>query len=343
MNRLWYHISRWGLVIIPVLLVAASATAQLAVSQGQVIDLTVDQEPGVTYTWELYSDSTIDFVAEPGDVTADLAEFVNGIKQGSKVQVIWHVPGVYYYKVTAVDELACTNNIKMGLISIQEVSNEIIPPVAIDDEYTVDCEEQFFFVTDNDENEGNYDYFVSILEWPTQGILQELDDQGTVSYTINMLAQGTDSFTYTLCLDMEQTLCDTATVHITIPDHLNCNPAESPAAPPDTTCHFFIPEGFSPNGDGAHDYFVIDCIEQYPNAKLMIFDKQGYLLYGKENYGNTNIWGYSEADLWWGGQTTKHHHNADQMVIPGVYLYVLDKGNGDLARGFVMVSYGRGN
>ena len=55
------------------------------------------------------------------------------------------------------------------------------------------------------------------------------------------------------------------------------------------TCHFFIPEGFSPNGDGAHDYFVIDCIEQYPNAKLMIFDKQGYLLYQKKNYGNANV------------------------------------------------------
>lgn len=40
-------------------------------------------------------------------------------------------------------------------------------------------------------------------------------------------------------------------------------------------CTMFIPEGFSPNDDGIHDYFQIYCIDQYPNAKLMIFDRWG--------------------------------------------------------------------
>jgi len=193
-------------------------------------------------------------------------------------------------------------------------------------------------VTENDTWDLNYNIIVNLLEWPTKGELQ-MDDQGSISYYASFEVFGTDSFMYELCLDIEERICDTAKVYITIPDDLDCDSYPEP----DTTCHFFIPEGFSPNGDGAHDYFVIDCIEQYPNAKLMIFDKQGYLLYQKKNYGNANVWGNNEADMWWGGQTTKHHQNADQMVIPGVYLYILDKGNGDLERGFVMVAYGYGD
>ena len=79
---------------------------------------------------------------------------------------------------------------------------------------------------------------------------------------------------------------------------------------------------------------------EYPNAKLMILDKQGYLLYEKEDYGNVKVWGCNEVGLWWGGQTIKCGPSGDKMVIPGVYLYVLDKGNGDLERGFVMVAFG---
>ena len=341
MNRLWYHIVRWVLVIIPVFLAAASAMAQLSVYRGQTTNLSITPKPGETYYWELYSDSTVDFAIDAGNVSASVAEFVNGIDTGPSVNVIWYQPGIYFVKVTTLNESQCTDNIQVGKVVILETANETLePPIAIDDYYEVNCDEQFFVITANDEYDENQNIFVSILEWPSQGILHELDDQGNVSYTVDFFTHGTDSFTYTLCFDQDQTMCDTATVHITIPDDLDCDPASPLELPEDTTCHFFIPEGFSPNGDGVHDYFVIDCIERYPKAKLMVFDKQGYLLYEKENYGNTNVWGYSEADLWWGGQTTKHSHNSSGMVIPGVYLYVLDKGNGDLERGFVMVAYG---
>jgi len=341
MNRLWYHIIRWVLVLIPVLTGTVSAMAQLSVYRGQTTNLSIDPQPGETYYWELYSDSTVDFAIDASDVSASVAEFVNGIDTGPSVSVIWYQPGIYFVKLTTLNETQCTNNIQLGKIEILETEKETLePPVAIDDYYEVNCDEQFFVITANDEYDENQNIVVSILEWPSSGIIHELDDQGNVSYTVDFFTHGTDSFTYTLCFDMEQTMCDTATVHITIPDNLDCDPAAPQPPPDDATCHFFIPEGFSPNGDGVHDYFVIDCIERYPKAKLMIFDKQGYLLYEKENYGNTNVWGFNEADLWWGGQTTKHHHNSDAMVIPGLYLYVLDKGNGDLERGFVMVAFG---
>ncbi|WP_163709887.1 T9SS type B sorting domain-containing protein [Mangrovibacterium lignilyticum] len=342
MNRFWYHIRKLALVIIPVLLTVAPAMAQLTAYQDQTTKLSIDPIPGDTYTWELYTDSTVNFATTTGSVPEDMAEFVNGISTGPSVDVIWHEPGTYFYKVTAVNAIQCTNHLKIGKIVILETEDEIIPPIAIDDYYEVDCDPLYANITDNDDWDPNYNIIVSLLEWPTLGSL-EWDDQGEITYTAFFQVFGTDSFVYQLCLDTDEELCDTATVYVTIPDDLDCSQIPNPHELPDTTCHFFIPEGYSPNGDGAHDYFVIDCIEQYPNAKLMIFDKQGYLLYQKEHYGNSDYWGNNEADMWWGGQTTKHHHNPDHMVVPGVYLYILDKGNGDLARGFVMVAYGLGS
>src|SRR5665811_1119081 len=56
-------------------------------------------------------------------------------------------------------------------------------------------------------------------------------------------------------------------------------------------CELFIPEGFSPNDDGVHDYFQILCIQKYPNARLMIFNRNGDKLFDKEHYGNLDVWG----------------------------------------------------
>ncbi|MGQ8338858.1 T9SS type B sorting domain-containing protein, partial [Sunxiuqinia sp. A32] len=100
-------------------------------------------------------------------------------------------------------------------------------------------------------------------------------------------------------------------------------------------CELFIPEGFSPNNDGVHDFFQIYCIEKYPNAKLLIFDRWGNKLYEHENYGNQDFWGnYDES--WWDGTTTR---NPNKKVDPGNYLYILETSTGSSERGFVMVSY----
>ena len=106
----------------------------------------------------------------------------------------------------------------------------------------------------------------------------------------------------------------------------------------ESECAMFIPEAFSPNGDGIHDYFQVYCIDKFPNAKMMIFDRQGNMLFEKEHYGNMNYWEYFE-DAWWNGETIQNHQNTQHKAIPGVYMYIMEKGNGDLERGFVMVSY----
>jgi gliding motility-associated-like protein len=43
----------------------------------------------------------------------------------------------------------------------------------------------------------------------------------------------------------------------------------------DTTHHCFIPNAFSPNGDGMNDQYEIPCNDEYPKASLEIFDRWG--------------------------------------------------------------------
>lgn len=101
-------------------------------------------------------------------------------------------------------------------------------------------------------------------------------------------------------------------------------------------CDLFIPEGFSPNGDGIHDYFQIFCIDKYPNAKLLIFDRWGDKMYEQDHYGNLDYWGSYEK-AWWDGTHT-NDGNGEKLPI-GNYLYILIKGDGNMERGFVMLSY----
>lgn len=104
-------------------------------------------------------------------------------------------------------------------------------------------------------------------------------------------------------------------------------------------CSLFIPDAFSPNNDNVHDYFQIFCIEQYPNAKLYIFDQQGNKLFEKDHYGNVDYWGTHE-NAWWDGTTTNKAVSVNgDKVLPGTYYYVLRLGNGEVKKSFVFVSY----
>jgi hypothetical protein len=49
-----------------------------------------------------------------------------------------------------------------------------------------------------------------------------------------------------------------------------------------------MPTGYSPNGDGANDFFVVHGIESFPDNKLEVFNRWGNLVY--DAYGYHNQW-----------------------------------------------------
>jgi len=73
----------------------------------------------------------------------------------------------------------------------------------------------------------------------------------------------------------------------------------------------FLFNQFSPNSDGTNDLLRINCIENYPNNTLEVYDRYGNLVFEARGYDNT-----------WDGTG----ENGD--LPKGTYFYILDLGDG---------------
>jgi plastocyanin len=107
------------LVAIPLLLTMAPAMAQTnMVYAGHTVELSVDQIPGDTYSWELYDNVTgVNFATDAGNCPQTDAAFSGSINSGPVVHATFFTAGTYYYKVTA-QRSGCTMNLKVGKIII---------------------------------------------------------------------------------------------------------------------------------------------------------------------------------------------------------------------------------
>jgi gliding motility-associated-like protein len=212
------------------------------------------------------------------------------------------------------------------------------PPVTSDDFFSTGCISISRNVLDNDLDQNTDNLIINTIPVtpPIHGTVI-IDPDGTINYFPNEGFIGIDSFEYVICDNGFPVLCDTAKVYIKVDcNEINPNPLD---------CELYIPEGFSPNSDGILDFFRIWCIEHYPNAKLMIFNRNGDLLWQKQNYGNYDVWGDQYNAWWWGTSVTSKYDVGRQMINGepklkvGNYIYVLDLGNGGIKNGTVMISY----
>jgi gliding motility-associated-like protein len=97
-----------------------------------------------------------------------------------------------------------------------------------------------------------------------------------------------------------------------------------------------IPQIFTPNDDGIQDYFRIQCIENYPNAKIEIYNRWGQLVYNQEKYGNTQVWGTTDA--WWGGYSNNTSLGSEKLPT-ATYFYILYFNDGtNPQNGFIFLS-----
>ncbi len=116
-------------------------------------------------------------------------------------------------------------------------------------------------------------------------------------------------------------LTDSAVVIITV----EANP-DDPDDPGPGPCAFLIPDGFSPNGDGIGERFYIRCIEEYPNARISVFNRYGQLLFEQEKYGNVEFWG--SEDAFWNGKPNRGISPFQSILPAGTYFYLFDPGDG---------------
>jgi gliding motility-associated-like protein len=69
----------------------------------------------------------------------------------------------------------------------------------------------------------------------------------------------------------------------------------------------------TPNGDGANDFFILKIVEEYPSNKLVIFNRDGLIVYEKTDYRNE-----------FNGIGNKKIIRKNQHLPAGVYFYILD-------------------
>jgi len=88
--------------------------------------------------------------------------------------------------------------------------------------------------------------------------------------------------------------------------------------PVDEPKEVFIPEGFSPNGDGINDLFVIDLNDKTLTINLQIYNRWGGLVYAQEDYQNN-----------WDGTANQGANLTGKTGLPsGTYFYMVKLSNG---------------
>ena len=150
---------------------------------------------------------------------------------------------------------------------------------------------------------------VRILEQPTRGNAK-LNTNGSITYTPTGRLAGRDKFVYEVCDAVN--LCASATVYIDIYDS-----------------GIIVPEGFSPNGDGANEFLVFRGLEHYPKSQLYVFTRAGQPVYRSDDYLNN-----------WDGSTFKSSLTNVILLPTGTYYYVLKLGGTtQILKGFVYIGY----
>lgn len=153
---------------------------------------------------------------------------------------------------------------------------------------------------------------------------QDVDIINHESTVLNGVGVGAASWSPTTALDDPSSLTPTATpnqttmYYITLTDSNNCVSIDSVLV----TVEVPIPSAITPNEDGVNDFFEIDKIENLPENSLVIYNRQGNIVYEAAPYENQ-----------WDGRS----NNGD--VLPdGIYYYLLQLTPSDEPiTGFVLI------
>jgi gliding motility-associated-like protein len=225
----------------------------------------------------------------PIDVTAVDTVVCNGEEvniqlsaTGGFVSYLWDVTGettssivainTGIFTVTGTTEDGCVSNASIQIINNSPFELNLSSPIFFDD----------FNVSAQGANDGSIDLTVFggsgtfTYDWSNGGTTSDLSG----------LAGGL----YTVTVTDEQGCAETDSIELKEPSAIK------------------LPNGFTPNGDGFNDFYVIKGIQGYPGNKVNIFNRWGNLVFSTQDYQNN-----------WDGLS-----NDGNLLPDGTYFIVVD-------------------
>ncbi len=174
-------------------------------------------------------------------------------------------------------------------------------PVTVDDDsLTIINTPLVIDVLGNDTLNGEF-ISLEIINIPANGTVEFGADNNLI-YSPAREFCGVDSFQYAL---NTSTGSDTATVTITV------------------LCEeLTIFNGFSPNGDGVNDNFIILGIERFPNNRVQVYNRWGNRVYDRQGYTNDDPF----SGRW-----------DDNDLPDGTYFYLIEDGEGEQYSGWLQI------
>ena len=90
--------------------------------------------------------------------------------------------------------------------------------------------------------------------------------------------------------------------------------------------------------DGSYSEDEFGSTENYPDAKIEIYNRWQQMVYKQDNYGNIDIWGTAKA--WWDGTSNVGMTIGKDKLPAGTYYYILyfNKGTKKPAAGFIFLN-----
>jgi len=259
-------------------------TAEGSLCTGEDVILSTKVFDGATYTWTGPGGTILD---ETGSELT--LEDLGGLFEGNYT--------VYF----TID--GCESNVSQGfVISLLDApdANQDLFNVEFNQAITVNP-------IANDRLDPNASVSVSVLTNVTNGTLTN-NGNGTFTYTPTNGFSGSDEFSYQVCYDGCENLCDVnvVTFNVIFND------------PECATVHNLI----TPNGDGVNDNFFIPCLEAnlFPSSFVCIFNEWGDQVFTAQPYNND------------------FDGTIDGKDLPdGTYYYIFQKSpdNNDVKRGFI--------
>lgn len=84
-----------------------------------------------------------------------------------------------------------------------------------------------------------------------------------------------------------------------------------------------IPNGISPNGDGFNDFFSVRGLDNFPENRLLVFNRWGNQVYEESDYRNANPW---------------YGTNMDGKELPeGTYFVIVELTGADNLKGYLEI------